>query len=181
MATPQPISSENDSDRYPIGSADLQFSPASHSAHIEAIRVFPEKFALGYAGLDAAQLDTPYREGGWTLRQLAHHMADSHMHAWLRLKFAVVEDWPTIKPYDEKQWAETAETRGSVDAPLALLVSLHARMAALLDSLKPEEWERGYVHPETGRTTIAQFVAMYSWHSHHHTAHVTQLRLRKGW
>lgn len=103
------------------------------------------------------------------------------MNAWMRLKLALTEDWPTIKPYDEKLWAETAETAGPVDAPLQLLPALHARLAALLGSLDDGGWNRGYVHPERGRTTIAQMAALYSWHGQHHMAHVTELRKRKGW
>ncbi len=101
---------------------------------------------------------------------------------FLRLKLALTEDWPTVKPYDEKLWAETAEVSGPVDAPLALLVPLHARMSALLASVRPEDWTgRGYVHPESGRATLEQVVALYSWHGRHHTAHVTELRKRMGW
>ena len=167
--------------RYPIGFPDRNPSLEDRAAATEAIARLPEKFALAYQGLSAGQLDTPYREGGWTLRQLAHHVADSHMNAWLRLKLALTEDWPTVRPYDEKRWAETAETRGPVEAPLALLVPLHARWAALLAALPPEEWERGYVHPESGRTNIAQLAALYSWHGRHHTAHALGLRERSGW
>jgi hypothetical protein len=176
MATSQPDFSQ----RSPLGLPEQ--SPADREAHLAAICSLPIHFASAYDGLGVAQVDTPYREGGWTLRQLAYHVADSHMHAFLRLKLALTEDWPTVKPYDEKLWAETAEVSGPVDAPLALLVPLHARMSALLASVRPEDWTgRGYVHPESGRATLEQVVALYSWHGRHHTAHVTELRKRMGW
>jgi hypothetical protein len=167
--------------RYPIGAPDRNPAHADLAAHIENIRLFPEQFAAAYGELDDRQLDTPYRDGGWTPRQLAHHVADSHTNAWVRIKFALTEDWPTILPYDEKVWAQTAECSGPVDAPLAQLAALHVRMHALLASLSGEDWERGYVHPVNGRTTLAQMVALYSWHGRHHTAHVTGLRDRMSW
>jgi uncharacterized damage-inducible protein DinB len=170
-----------DSLRYPIGSPDRNPAPADLVAHLEAIRAFPGQFAAAYAGLNDEQLDTPYRDEGWTLRQLAHHVADSHTNAWIRLKLALTEEWPTIVPYDEKRWAQTAECAGPVDAPLAQLSALHIRMHALLSSLGDADLSRGYVHPQNGRTTLAQVVALYSWHGRHHTAHVTGLRSRKGW
>jgi len=181
-ATPLPTSMRYSLDlRYPIGSPDHNPSPRDRAAHIAAIRLLPERFSAVYAGLASAQLDTPYREGGWTLRQLAHHVADSHMNAFVRMKLALTEDWPTIKPYDEKLWAQTAEVAGPVEAPLALLTALHARMADLLASLADADWERGYVHPENGRATLAQMAALYSWHGRHHTAHAAGLRQRMGW
>jgi hypothetical protein len=176
-----PAASSPDPLRYPIGAPDRNPTPADLPAHLEAIRVLPEQFVAAYAGLGDTRLDTPYREGGWTLRQLAHHVADSHTNAWVRLKFALTEDWPMILPYDEKVWAETAECCGPVDAPLAQLAALHVRMHALLSALHGPDWERGYVHPANGRTTTAQMVALYSWHGRHHTAHVTGLRTRMGW
>ncbi len=176
-ATPEAAPHE----RYPIGAPDRNPSIDHRPAHIEAIRTLPDRFAQAFHGLSEEQIDTPYREGGWTLRQLAHHVADSHLNAWLRLKLALTEDWPTIKPYDEKLWAETAETCGPVEAPLALLAGLHARWARLLAALEPRQWERGYVHPESGRTSIGQMAALYSWHGQHHTAHALGLRQRKGW
>lgn len=149
--------------------------------HIPALCSLPRELAAAYAGLHAEQLDTPYRAGGWTLRQVAYHLADSHMNAFVRLKLALTEDWPTIRPYDEKLWAETPDARGPVEEPLALLIPLHARMVRLFDSLTPEQWQRGYVHPESGRTTVAQFATLYSWHGRHHLAQVMGLRNRQGW
>lgn len=167
--------------RYPVGGPDRNPSLADRPLHIAAIRSLPEHFLAAYKGLSTEQLETPYREGGWTLRQLAHHVADSHMNAFIRIKLALTEDWPTIKPYNEKLWAQTAEIVGSVEAPLALLTALHARMADLLASLADADWERGYVHPENGRANLAQVAALYSWHGRHHTAHAADLRQRMGW
>lgn len=167
--------------RYPIGKPSSDVSSAGRAQHLEDIRKLSELFAAAYAGLTSAQLDTPYREGGWTLRQLAHHVADSHMNAFIRIKFALTEDWPTIQPYNEGLWAETGEVLRGVEAPLALLAALHTRMAALLSSLTEEQWQRGYVHPERGRSTLAQVAALYSWHGRHHTAHAANLRTRMGW
>ncbi len=176
MTTPHAI----DSFQYPIGKPD-HHSPVDRTHSLAAIREFPRLIATAYAGLDGSQLDTPYRDGGWTLRQLAHHLADSHMNAFIRVKLALTEDWPTIRPYDEKRWAETAEVGGPVDAPLLLLNALHLRWAAMLEALTPEQWERGYLHPESGRTTLTQTAGLYSWHGRHHLAQVTGLRARMGW
>jgi hypothetical protein len=157
--------------RYPIGFAELHPTPEQFPAHTRAIAALPGELGAAYSGLDDAQL----------LRQLAHHVADSHMQAFARLKFALTEDWPTIVPYEEKLWVQTGECAGPVDAPLLLLTGLHARWAALLGSLDAEQQQRGVVHPERGRLTVAQLASMYAWHGRHHTAHVTALRQRMGW
>lgn len=167
--------------RYPIGPIDMDPAPESRAPSILAIRAFPHQFTDAYASLTSGQLDTPYRDGGWTLRQLAHHVADSHMNAWVRVKLALTQDWPTIQPYNEKLWAVTAEVHGSVDAPLAVLAGLHARWADLFEGLTESEWERGYIHPENGRFTLTQAAAMYSWHGRHHLAHAVGLKQRMHW
>lgn len=168
--------------RYPIGQADSNPSPDSRAADIEAIRELPVRFAEAFKGLTSAQIETPYRPGGWTLRQLAHHVADSHMNARLRLKLALTEDWPTITPYEENLWARTTECSGPIEVPLALLVPLHALWIAKLEAIRPEDWTaRGYDHPKMGRTSLAQMLALYSWHGRHHTAHALGLRSRTGW
>jgi uncharacterized damage-inducible protein DinB len=132
--------------------------------------------------LSMEQLDTPYREGGWTVRQLVHHVAESHMHAFLRVRLALTEDWPTIKPYDEKACAGLPDSLAPVDWSLELLESLHARWVMLLRSLTEAQWQRGFVHPETGRrTTVEGATLLYAWHSRHHVAHITALRTREGW
>lgn len=181
MATPTPASIPARLDRYPIGGPHQQASSLDRSAHLEHIRALPLLFSTAFKDLDDGQLDTPYREGGWTLRQLAHHVCDSHLNVWLRLKLALTEDWPTIKPYDEKLWALTAENSMPVATSLALLVPLHARMFSLLSGLNTAEWDRGIIHPENGRISVAELVPHYSWHGRHHTAHVTRLRERRGW
>ena len=177
MATPSGLNTL----RYQIGHPGEGAWPESRDESVMAIRVFPEQFAEAYRGLSDAHLDTPYREGGWTLRQLAHYVSDSHMNFPVRTKLALTQDWPTILPYDEKRWAITAEVSGDIQAPLLLLRGLHARASALLAGLEEAEWQRGYVHPENGPTTVAQAAALYSWHGRHHTAHVTGLRQRRGW
>jgi len=167
--------------RYPIG----KFNPSSlpdRAASLAAIAVLPSALAEAVAGLDDSQLDTPYREGGWRVRQLVHHVADSHMNASIRIRLALTEDWPTIKAYHEAQWAELADARTlPVEVSLSLLEALHRRWVVLLESLGAEKWARGYVHPENGRQSLETVAALYSWHGRHHTAHVTELRRRMGW
>lgn len=170
--------------RFPVG----RFSrPASsmagiRAAHIHTIQLLPERLRAAVAGLDDRQLDTPYREGGWTVRQVVHHVADSHANCYVRMKLALTEDWPTIKPYDEAAWANLADVRSlPVAISLDLLTALHARWVALLESLSDDDFHRGYVHPESGRQSLADVIAHYDWHSRHHTAHITSLRQRMGW
>jgi len=154
--------------RFPIGRFR---SPASsvagvRAAQIETLRLLPERLRAAVSGLDDAQLDTPYREGGWTVRQLVHHIADSHANAYIRCKLALTEDWPTIKPYDEAAWAKLADSRLPIEPSLALVDALHGRWVALFESLSEEDFQKGYEHPQQGR---------------HHTAHITNLRARQGW
>jgi hypothetical protein len=170
--------------RYPIG----RFSPPASSvagirtAHIQTVRLLPERLRAAVAGLTDAQLDTPYREGGWTVRQVVHHIADSHANAYIRCKLALTEDWPVVKTYDEAAWANLADSRLlPVDVSLSLIAALHYRWAALLESLSDEDFQKGYEHPEYGRSNLARALAMYDWHSRHHTAHITGLRARQGW
>ena len=166
--------------RYPVGG----FSPGSETRAqaVQAIADLPARLRAALLGLSASQLDTLYREDGWTLRQLTHHVADSHMHAVSRLRFALTEDWPVIQAYDEKLWAALPDARTlPVEVALDLLTPLHGRWTALLAMLPEADWQRGYVHPESGRTTVETMTEMYSWHSRHHTAHVLHLRERRGW
>jgi len=171
--------------RFPIGKFS---SPASsmagiRAAHIQTLRLLPEFLKASVAGLDDAQLDTPYREGGWTIRQVVHHVADSHANSYIRFKLALTEDWPTIKPYDEASWAELVDSRSlPVSTSLDLLTALHARWVALLDSMSVEDFRKGYIHPASGgRQDLAQVLALYDWHSRHHTAHIANLRKRMNW
>ena len=170
--------------RYPIGrfSAGDASDIGIRAAHIQVLRELPERLRAAIAGLSDAQLDTPYREGGWTVRQVVHHVADSHMMAFTRCKLALTEDWPTITPYDEAAWANLPDSRLlTVDVSLALIEALHARWVALLESLSEEDFRKGYNHPERGREMLVKMLAMYDWHSRHHTAHITSLRARQGW
>lgn len=169
--------------RYPLG----DFSPSHplaqmhRSAQIEVLRGLPAAMRRAVAGLNDAQLDTPYREGGWTVRQVVHHVADSHLNAYVRFKLALTEDAPIIKPYDEGAWARLADSSLPVDVSLTLLEALHTRWVALLESMSDEDFRRFYQHPERGRQDLATVVSLYTWHSRHHTAHITSLRQRMGW
>ena len=171
--------------RYPIGKFDR--SKGANTAEerrqlIEAIAEAPEHLKQALAGLNGKQLDTPYREGGWTVRQVTHHLADSHMNAYVRYKLALTENNPTIKPYNEAAWAELADSRVTpIDVSLALLENLHARWVVLLRTLKPADWERMLMHPEAGPMSLDTMLSMYAWHGAHHVAHITELRKRNGW
>ena len=168
--------------RYPIGrfSPPASSSAGIRSAHIQTLRLLQGRLRSAVIGLNDSQLDTPYREGGWTVRQVVHHVADSHANAYIRFKLALTEDWPAIKPYDEAVWAKLPDTL-PLDASLAFVDALHARWVALLDALTDEDFRKGYTHPVHGRQDLARALAMYDWHSRHHTAHITSLRTRMGW
>jgi len=170
--------------RYPIGrfNARSSYSTEERLAHTEILRLLPERLKSAVAGLTGPQLEAPYREGGWTVRQVVHHVADSHANAYVRMKLALTEDWPTVKPYDEAMWAELYDARVlPVDVSLDMLTALHARWVGLAESLTEADLERGYVHPQIGRQNLAEVLAHYSWHSLHHTAHIANLRTRMGW
>jgi uncharacterized damage-inducible protein DinB len=169
--------------RYPVGRfiAPAGDENANRDVHIDILRRLPATLATAVAGLDESQLDTPYREGGWTVRQVVHHVADSHANAYVRIKLALTEDWPTIKPYAEAEWAKLADSRLPIDVSLALLTALHTRWVVLLESLQDADFERGYTHPVLGRQPLGVVLALYNWHSRHHTAHITSLRSRMGW
>jgi hypothetical protein len=170
--------------RYPIGGPKraAPFTAQERSAAIEGIRQLPQGLRSAVAVLSEEQLETPYRPGGWTVRQLVHHVADSHMNSYIRVRLGLTEDWPTIIPYQETRWAELEDARAaSVSTSLDLLQALHSRWAQLFASLDEQDWKRGYVHPESGRETLEQVVVLYDWHGRHHTAHVTQLSARMGW
>ncbi len=167
--------------RYPVGTWKEQPS-LDAAALINQIAAVPAHLAAAVKGLTDAQLDTPYREGGWTPRQIVHHIADSHMNAYIRCKLAVTEDNPTIKPYNEKLWAETIDSRtAKVDVSLALIDSLHNRWVQFLRSLDSPSLERRVVHPENGPMTLNDLLRLYAWHGRHHTAHITGLREGRGW
>jgi uncharacterized damage-inducible protein DinB len=132
-------------------------------------------------GLSEQQLETPYRDGGWTVRQVVHHVADSHVNSYVRFKLAMTEEEPTIKPYMEDRWAELADSKSPVEVSLSLLDSLHKRWNLLLRSFQSSDWQRTFRHPEMGLLTLDQTLALYSWHGRHHVAHITTLRDRMGW
>jgi len=149
---------------------------------IAAITAAAEWFRSAVAGLDDRQLDTPYRPGGWTVRQVVHHVPDSHMNAYIRFKLAVTEDTPVIKPYDQTKWAELPDAKTlPVEVSLGLLEGLHERWAALLRSFSDADFARTLRHPELGILRLDQYVTMYAWHCRHHAAHITGLRERMGW
>ncbi len=149
---------------------------------IAAIAQAPTKMRAAVKGLKPRQLDTPYREGGWTVRQVVHHVPDSHLNAYTRLKLALTEREPTIKPYDQEAWAGLPDTRDTpVETSLALLENLHERWVKLWQSLKPADFERTLRHPESGLKTVDWLLALYSWHGRHHVAHVRELRKRMRW
>ena len=170
--------------RYPIGpmpqASDV--SPLAREQAIRAIAALPSELQASVSGLGETQLDVPYREGGWTVRQLVHHVADSHMNAYTRLKLALTEERPTIKPYEEQLWAELADSALPIEVSLKLLGSLHQRWASVLESLSEAQWQREFVHPGSGQTfTLDQAAVLYEWHGQHHTAHILRLRERRGW
>ena len=169
--------------RYPVGrfQLDSQSTPYKRSIWLTSIESLPQALRDAVTGLTEEQLDTPYREGGWTVRQVVHHVADSHTNAYVRTKLALTEDSPSIKPYDEKLWAELPDSRLSVEVSLALLDSLHARWAVLLRSLKDDAFARTWVHPEHGTRDLDYLVQLYAWHSRHHVGHVRSLRERMRW
>jgi uncharacterized damage-inducible protein DinB len=171
--------------RFPIGRPILPVGSVAgvRAASIQTLRLLPERLQAAVAGLSDEQLETPYREGGWTVRQVVHHVADSHANAYIRCKLALTENWPTIKPYEEAAWARLSDARLlPVSVSLDMLAALHTRWVFLLESLSDEDFHRGYVHPESGsRQSLAHVLALYDWHSRHHTAHITHLRQRMGW
>ena len=170
--------------RYPIGRLVIRntLDEAERAAGIEALAEAPAKLEVALRGLDDSQLDTPYRPDGWTVRQLVHHLADSHINSYTRIRLALTEEEPTIRPYDEKAWAELDDSRNApVEPSLSILRGLHYRMVRLFRCLGPADFARKMHHPEVGPLTLDGIVWMYSWHSRHHVAHITRLRERQGW
>jgi hypothetical protein len=170
--------------RYPIG----RFTPATpitaamRAAAIEDVAMLPAQMRAAVEGLGDARLDTPYRPGGWTVRQLVHHVADSHMNGYIRVKLALTEDAPRITPYDENAWATLADARLPVAISLDLLDTLHARWTAIYRSMAADQFTRTFIHPEAGaEQTLDRHLQLYAWHSRHHVAHITSVRQREGW
>ncbi|MBN2009086.1 bacillithiol transferase BstA [candidate division KSB1 bacterium] len=170
--------------RYPIGKFkfDGPISEEQRIKRIQQIEELPLKLREAVAGLTEEQLDTPYRPDGWTVRQVVHHLADSHLNNYIRIRFALTEDKPTIMPYNQAHWAELFDARAAnIDLSLALLTALHARWVMLIKSITSEDWNRTYLHPEMGTVTFDMNISLYAWHSRHHVAHITELRKRNGW
>lgn len=170
--------------RYPTGPLVYRESrsPEERRDAIAVIAATPERLRAAVAGLSDTQLDTPYRPGGWTVRQVVHHLADSHMNGYTRLKIALTEDDPTIRPFVETRWAELPDGRTApIEMSLVLLERLHERWVQVLEAVPSEDWKRTYVHPETGPHTLDGLLSVYVWHGPHHVGHITSLRRREGW
>jgi len=170
--------------RYPIGRYETQpYSERQKELWLIDIQFLPQHLENAVLNLDEAQLDTVYRPGGWTVRQVVHHVADSHANAYIRFKLGLTENNPIIKPYDEVAWANMKDTAEvPINVSLTWLHALHTRWLAVLQSIREEEWERTVVHPEHGRQmTLWYLLGLYAWHGRHHTAHITSLREKRGW
>ncbi|OGU32740.1 MAG: metal-dependent hydrolase [Ignavibacteria bacterium GWA2_55_11] len=170
--------------RFPIG----KFAPKPSLSNddrkelIRQIKETPSLFRKAFHGLNDDQLDTPYREGGWSARQVAHHVPDSHMNAYIRTKLALTEEKPAIKPYDQSRWSELIDARTMpIEVSLSLLETVHARWVVVLESLTAGDFARRFFHPENGEQNLDWLLQMYAWHGRHHTAHVTELCKQKGW
>jgi uncharacterized damage-inducible protein DinB len=170
--------------RFPIGDfrPPATTTEAERLARIDQIEAAPARLREAVVGLGPEQIETPYRPGGWTVRQVVHHVPDSHLNGYVRFRLALTEDEPTIKPYQEERWAELPDARSApLEVSLDMLDALHRRWTRLLRSLAPSDWERRYRHPELGLVSLERTLALYAWHGRHHVAHVTSLRDRRGW
>lgn len=170
--------------RYPVGKFERRdlLTPEERRECIDTIAAAPARMREAVAGLGEQQLDTPYREGGWTVREVVHHVPDSHLNSYCRFKFALTEDSPTIKAYDEAAWAKLSDYRDTpVETSLTLLESLHDRWVWLLRAMSAGDFQRTLRHPEHGTLTLDAMLALYAWHGRHHVAHITSLRQASGW
>lgn len=169
--------------QYPIGKFQFDGEITSNVVGdwINEIEDLPRLLHNAVCKLDNEQLDTPYRSGGWTVRQVVHHLADSHMNAYIRFKLALTEEKPVIKPYEEGEWSELPDYKLPIDISLALLEALHIRWTKLLRSLSPADMEKTFIHPDSGEITVGKNIGLYAWHGRHHLAHITSLMNRKGW
>jgi hypothetical protein len=170
--------------RYPIGKFTYDAPPTEDQRKrlIEDIAQTPAALRAAVKGLTEQHIETPYREGGWTVRQVVHHVPESHMNAYIRFKLALTEDEPTIKPYMEDRWAMLPDVQATpLEVSLTLLEVLHNRWVRVLRAIKPEEWKRTFRHPELGVVPLEKNLALYSWHGRHHVAHITELRKTMGW
>ena len=169
--------------RYPIGEfvPPETITPEDRHNAILTLAEMPELLREAVRNFNAEQIDTPYRDGGWTIRQVVHHVADSHMTAFHRLRKALTEDWPEVPGYDEKAFAELPDLVAPLEWSLELIESVHARWVMVLQALREDQWHRGFRHSERGPTALDMATLNYAWHSRHHLAHITRLRARKGW
>jgi hypothetical protein len=170
--------------RYPIGKFTFHdpFTDEQREQSLQEIAQAPANLRAAVSGLSEQQLDTPYRPAGWSVRQVVHHVPDSHMNAYVRFKLALTEEEPTIKPYAEDRWAVLADSKSTpIEVSLMLLESLHTRWMKLLGSLATADLKRSFRHPELGVMNLERLLALYSWHGRHHVAHITSLREREGW
>ncbi len=170
--------------RYPLGKFTYDGPPSEELRKklIEDIAKTPAALRSAVGGLSAEQIETPYRDGGWTVRQVVHHVPESHMNAYIRFKLALTEDEPTVKPYMEDRWAELTDVKTTpLEVSLSLLDSLHARWVRALQAMRPEDWKRTFKHPELGLVPLEKNLCLYSWHGRHHVAHITELRKRMNW
>jgi hypothetical protein len=168
---------------FPVGRFDKTAPRTADSrrAAIQEIAALPVKMRSAVQGLSEAQLDTPYRPGGWTVRQVVHHVADSHMNGYIRTKLALTENNPTIKPYEQDGWAALPDSKLPIALSLSILDAVHERWSTIWSSLADADFARTFVHPELGPLTLDVHVHLYGWHSRHHVAHITALRQREGW
>lgn len=170
--------------RYPVGPFKRKETISDNERRdlIRQIAEAPAKLRAAVQGLTQEQLDTPYRDGGWTVRQVVHHLPDSHMNAYIRVKLAITEQHPTIKPYEQQLWAELVDARTApVEPSLALLEALHARWVVFLQSLTSSDFSRTFHHPESGVQNLDAVLQLYAWHGRHHVAQIASLRERMGW
>ena len=170
--------------RYPIGKFQwpVTVSAEERARNIATLWTQPQRLRDAIQGLSEAQIQTPYREGGWTVRQVVHHVPESHMNSYIRFKLALTESNPTVKPYDEAAWARLSDVDSTpVETSLCLLENLHGRWDKLLRSLSEADWKREFVHPQMGPVSLEKNLALYAWHGDHHIAHITELRRRNGW
>lgn len=170
--------------RFPIGrfKARPSYTSSDRADIAGRIATFPQRLESVLAGMNDSQLDTPYREDGWTVRQVVHHVSDSHVNAYTRVKLTITEDNPSIRPYNEKEWALTPEVRGGIDISLSLLKAVHAKLTVIISGLREADFRRTYYHPENKtQATLDVLLDTYAWHGDHHLAHITGLKSRMGW
>jgi hypothetical protein len=169
--------------RYPVGpyKKETEMTQTMIDNWITDIEHTPNNLRKAVEGLGQDQLDTPYREGGWTVRQVVHQLADSHLNSYVRLKLVLTEEKPVVKPYDEGKWAELSDSTLPVEISLNMLEAIHQRWVHLLRQLTLADLEKSYIHPESGETALKDFIGLYAWHGRHHVAHITALRKRENW